>query len=183
MQSGSRRQVVDLGLLPRYGIPALATDITATMMAEYPISSPVLGVGVYRDATNPSRVLTEGGTYLLPDAANGTAVAGSARELAPESFGYLTASAPLPLRMTSGEKSYVLLEGGWLEVSAADYPAALTFTSLPSGAARGDPYCRPGQRPALHPREVRSAGLPRPVRHDAGGFALRSGLGRRAGTV
>ena len=41
--------------------------------------------------------------------------------------------------MTSGGRAYVLLDRGWLEVSAAAYPAGLPFTALPGGAAAGIP--------------------------------------------
>ncbi|MGA1827654.1 MAG: hypothetical protein WAZ28_05330, partial [Microbacterium sp.] len=139
VQGGSRRQVVDLGILPRYGIGAVSTEVSPSLIAEYPVSTPVVDVGVYRDATNAPRVLTDGGTYVLPEAANGTALARGARELTAESFARLPASSTLPVRMSTGGRSYVLLDGGWLEVTASDYPAALAFTSLPNGAAAGIP--------------------------------------------
>ncbi|MFE1645664.1 hypothetical protein ACFM35_08825 [Microbacterium sp. P01] len=138
VQSGSRRQVVDLGLLSRYGILALSTSISAAMVADYPTSSPVIGAGVYRNGTN-YRLQTDGGTYVLPDAASGTALAQNAWELTAESFAYLRAKAPMPVRMTAGGTSYVMLEGGWLEVSAAEYPAGLTYATLPAGATTGLP--------------------------------------------
>jgi len=137
IQSASRRQILDLGLLPRYGIPALSTEVSAGMAAEYPTASPVVGPGVYRDAKNPYRVLTDAGVYLVPDAASGTAVARSARELSGDSFAHLRTSTTMPVRMVSAGKSYVLLEDGWLEVSDAKYPAALSFSKLPNGAAAG----------------------------------------------
>ncbi|MET0295846.1 MAG: hypothetical protein ABW024_00480, partial [Microbacterium sp.] len=137
IQSTSRREMVDLAILPRYGIPALSSGISATMLAEYTISSPVIGAGVYRDATNPYRLQTDGGTYVVPDAASGTTIARSARPLTAESFAYLRASSSMPVRMTSGGKSYVMVDGGWLEVAASQYPSGLSFTSLPNGSAAG----------------------------------------------
>lgn len=137
IQSGSKREVVDLGILPRFGIPALAADISPTMLAEYPTAAPVISAGVYRDATNPYRFQTDAGAYVVPDAASGTTIARSARELAADSFAFLRASSYMPVRMTSGGKSFVMLEDGWLELSASEYPASLGFTTLPDGAATG----------------------------------------------
>ncbi|WP_396642833.1 hypothetical protein [Microbacterium sp.] len=139
VQSGARRQVIDLGMLPRYGIPAVSSEISGAMLAEYPVAAPVLSVGIYRDATNPYRVLTDAGAYTVPDAASGTTLARSAREITAESFAFLTASIYMPTRISSGGRSYVLLEDSWLEVSAAEYPSVLTFSSLPNGAAAGIP--------------------------------------------
>jgi hypothetical protein len=139
IQSSSRREIVDLSLLPRYGIPALSAPISPAMLAEYTVSDPVLGVGVYRDDTNPYRMRTDAGTYIVPDAASGTTIARSARRLTAESFAYLKASAPMPVRMTSAGRSYVMVDDGWLEVSASEYPAALAFSSLPDGAVSGLP--------------------------------------------
>lgn len=139
VQSNARRQLIDLGILPRYGIPALSSSISPAMMAEYTTAAPVVGPGVYRDATNPYRLQTDAGTYVVPDAASGTAIARSARALTAESFAFLRASSSMPVRMTSGGKSYVMVDGGWLEVSASQYPPGLEFTSLPAGAAAGLP--------------------------------------------
>ena len=156
IQSSSRREIVDLSLLPRYGIPALSSGISSTMLAEYAVSDPVLGVGVYRDDTNPYRMRTDAGAYIVPDAASGTTIARSARRLTAESFAYLKASSYMPVRMTSGGRSYVMVDGGWLEVSAKDYPSALSFTSLPNGAASGLPLA--GQVTGPHFVRERSDG-------------------------
>ncbi|MDN3495372.1 hypothetical protein QL996_05490 [Planococcus sp. APC 4015] len=137
VQSNARRQLVDLGILPRYGIPALSSSISPAMMAEYATAAPVVGPGVYRDATNPYRLHTDAGTYVVPDAASGTTIARSARELTADSFAFLRASTSMPVRMTSGGRSYVMVDGGWLEVATGQYPPSLTFTSLPAGAAAG----------------------------------------------
>ncbi len=139
IQSGARRQVLDLGILTRYGIPAVSTAVSPAMLGEYATAAPVVAVGVYRDATNPYRLLTDGGTYVVPDAASGTPIARSARELTAESFAFLRATSTMPLRMTSGGRSYAMTESGWLEVTASHYPSGLTFTALPSGAAAGIP--------------------------------------------
>ena len=139
IQSGARRQVLDLGILTRYGIPAVSTAVSPAMLGEYATAAPVVGVGVYRDAKNPYRLLTDGGTYVVPDAASGTPIARSARELTSESFAFLRATSTMPLRMTSGGRSYVMTESGWLEVTASQYPSGLTFTALPNGAAAGIP--------------------------------------------
>ncbi|WP_298944727.1 hypothetical protein [uncultured Microbacterium sp.] len=139
IQSGSRREVVDVNLLPRFGIPATVSRVSAAMIADYAATAPVTAVGVYRDATNPYRMQTDAGVYGVPDAASGTAIARSARELTAESFAMLTSSSTMPIRMTSGGRSYVMVDGGWLEVNAADYPATLPFTTLPAGAAAGLP--------------------------------------------
>ena len=53
IQSGARRQVLDLGILTRYGIPAVSTAVSPAMLGEYATAAPVVGVGVYRDAKNP----------------------------------------------------------------------------------------------------------------------------------
>ncbi|MDF2492338.1 MAG: hypothetical protein K0Q58_916, partial [Microbacterium sp.] len=139
IQSRSRREIVDLSLLPRYGIPALSAPISSAMLAEYTMSDPVLGPGVYRDDSNSYRMRTDAGTYIVPDAASGTTIARSARRLTAESFAYLKASSQMPVRMTSAGRSYVMVDDGWLEVSAAEYPTALAFSSLPDGAATGLP--------------------------------------------
>ncbi|MDW4573377.1 hypothetical protein R8Z57_11405 [Microbacterium sp. M3] len=139
IQSGTRREILDLSMLPRYGIPALATNVSRGVIAEYPVAAPVLGVGIYRDAANPPRIVTDGGVYTLPEAASGTAVAGASRTVTSESFAFLNPVQSMPQRMTSAGRSYVLLDDGWLEVSVADYPARLPFTSLPPGAAAGLP--------------------------------------------
>lgn len=139
VQSGSRREVVDLSLLPRYGIPATTSRVSAGMLADYKVAAPVTAVGVYRDATLPYRLQTDGGVYGVPDAASGTAIARSARELTAESFALLPAASTMPTRITSGERSYIMVDDGWLEVNAADYPSTLPFTTLPAGAAAGLP--------------------------------------------
>lgn len=139
VQGGARREVVDLGVLPRYGIPAVATRVSAAFFAGYPVTAPVTTAGVYRDATHPYRLQTEAGVYGVPDAASGTSVARMARELTAESFALLPASTTMPTRLTSGGRSYVMGEDGWLEVSSSDYPSTLAFTTLPAGAASGIP--------------------------------------------
>lgn len=137
VQSGARREVIDLGLLPRFGIPATSSRVSSAMIADYKVSTPVTAVGVYRDATNPYRLQTDAGVFGVPDAASGTAIARSARELTAESFALLTASSTMPTRITSAGRSFVMVDGGWLEVNAADYPSTLPFTTLPAGAAAG----------------------------------------------
>lgn len=139
IQSGARREVVDLDLLPRFGIPATTSRVSPAMIADYEISAPVASVGVYRDATHPYRLQTDAGVYGVPDAASGTAIARSARELTPESFALMPASSTMPIRIASGGRSFVMVDGGWLEVNAADYPTTLPFTSLPAGASAGLP--------------------------------------------
>jgi hypothetical protein len=139
IQGGSRREIVDLGLLLRFGIPALSSWISSAMLSEYPTSVPVVGSGLYRDPANSYRLQTDAGTYSLPDAASGTAIARSARELTAESLAFLKAQSTMPVRITSGGASYVMLEGSWLEVTASQYPASLAFTALPAGAAAGIP--------------------------------------------
>lgn len=139
IQSGSKRQVLDLGILPRFGIPALSSGISSAMMSEYPTSTPVVAAGVYRDASNPYRLQTDAGTYVVPDAASGTAIAYSARELTAESFAFLRASSYMPVRVSSGGRAYIMLEGGWLEVSDSEYPSSLGFTAMPNGVTTGIP--------------------------------------------
>lgn len=139
IQSGGKRQVLDLGILPRFGIPALSSPLSSTMVAGYPTSTPVVSAGVYRDSSHPYRLQTEGGTYVVPDAASGTPIARSARALTDESFAKLPATKYMPVRMLSGGRAYVMLEDSWLEVSAADYPATLGFTEMPSGSVAGLP--------------------------------------------
>ncbi len=137
IQSDQRRQVLDLGLLPRFGIAAASSSVSAAMVAEYRVTTPVTAAGVYRDATQPYRLQTDAGVYGVPDAASGTTIARSARELTVDSFAQLPSSTTMPVRMTAAGRSYVMLEDGWLEVSAADYPKSLAFTSLPNGANAG----------------------------------------------
>ena len=139
IQNQAKRQILDLGLLPRWGIPALATEVSSSIVAEYPTALPVITPGTYRDSSNPYSVLTDAGAFTLPDAASGTPVAGVARELTAESFAFVKGSSYMPTRMTSGGKSYVLVERGWLEVPVTHYPGNLMFTGLPPGASTGIP--------------------------------------------
>lgn len=155
IQSGARRQVVDLGVLLRFGIPALSSWVSAAMLAEYPVSAPVVGNGVYRDAAGAYRLQTDAGTYQLPDAAGGTPIARSARELTSESLAYLKPQSTIPVRMTSGGRSYIMLEDSWLEVSASQYPSSLGFSTLSAGAATGLPLA--GQVSGPHFIRERSA--------------------------
>lgn len=137
IQGSTRREVADLGVLPRFGILAVTSPASPAMLAEYSVSSPVVAAGVYKDANNSYRVVTDAGSFLLPDAAKGTGWARNARDLASESISLLKADSALPLRVSAGGKSYVMADGGWLEIARADYPSALTFTDLPVGATSG----------------------------------------------
>ncbi|TQJ32737.1 hypothetical protein [Microbacterium sp. SLBN-146] len=137
IQGGSKRQVVDLGILPRFGIPALSSSISPTMLSGYATAAPVVGVGVYRGSSADFRLRTDAGTYLLPAAAGDTALARGASRLTDESLAFLRASENMPVRMTSSGRSFVMSEDGWIEVAVSDYPASLGFASLPAGAASG----------------------------------------------
>lgn len=148
MQGGVRRQILDLGLLPRYGIPAAASAVSAGVLSDYSVAMPVVGVGTYRDTKNTFRLMTDAGVFGLPPAATGTSLTQHARLLTDESIAFLAASTTIPVRLTSGGKSYVLLDGGWLEVAVGHYPAGLPFTTLPNGAAGGLPIV--GYAPGPH---------------------------------
>lgn len=136
IQGGAKRQVVDLGLLARFGISSSTTEISGSAAGEYAVAAPVLSAGVYRSGSSYS-VQTDAGVFSLPATATGSGVAASARDLAPESFGFLSATKTLPLRITAAGRSYVLGDAGWLEVRAADYPSVLSFTAMSSGATAG----------------------------------------------
>ncbi len=113
---------------------------------------------------------TDAGTYQLPDAAGGTPIARSARELTSESLAYLKAQSTVPVRMTSGGRSYLMLEDSWLEVAASQYPSTLGFSTLPAGAATGLPLAGQVTGPAFHSRAIGVAGLPDLGRYGAGGL-------------
>ena len=176
IQGGTRRQILDLGLLPRYGIPALATDISGTMMAGYPVSSPVVGVGVYRDATNAYRVLTDAGVFVLPDAATATAIGRSARQLAPEIDHLSAGDRPTATAHDLGGKGVRTPRGRMARGVFDRVPGGIALHRASEWRSRGHRLGRADGQPALHPRTIGCTGLPRLRGDDSGGLEHRAGM-------
>ncbi|OJV95494.1 MAG: hypothetical protein BGO47_03180 [Microbacterium sp. 67-17] len=142
IQGGARRQVLDLTLLPPYGIPAVASSVSAEAISSLPVGEPVVAPGAYRAGGDAVKVTTRAGGYELPTDARGLAFARAARVLTEESLTRLPSTGTLPTRMISDGRAFVLVDSGWLEVEAAMYGGNGAFTTLGSRAYEGLPLAQ-----------------------------------------
>jgi len=140
VQQKVRREVLDLGLLPRYGIPTNVTNVSPTFAGEYATGDPVLGQGVYGSASGRVVAVTGAGTYDLPSAALIGAVNDSRRTIQDESMKRITSSSTLPVRAKVAGRTVLMSDGGWLTADA--YGDGAGFTVLPDGALAGMPSAR-----------------------------------------
>ncbi|MDQ1204250.1 hypothetical protein [Microbacterium sp. SORGH_AS_0862] len=137
IQGSTRRQMTDLGILPRYGIPAVATAVSDTMGAEYAVGDPVLDPGIYTDPSGKMVAVTRGGNYSVPASSRVAGFTAAAKPLAAESLSRIGVGADLPARTTVDGAQYLLVAEGWLQVDA--YGSLVTFSPLASGSADGIP--------------------------------------------
>ncbi|GAA3030689.1 hypothetical protein [Microbacterium dextranolyticum] len=138
IQGGARRQVVDLGLLARYGISPSYSSVSDAALSEYRAGAPVIDAGLYRSGAS-IKVQTDAGVYSLSGTVSESRFTSAARELAPDSFVFLKESAALPLRVSTAGRAYVLSDDGWIKVSLVEYPSSLPFTPVGQGALTGIP--------------------------------------------
>lgn len=128
MEGGQRREVPDVSVLAPFGYTGPPSDVTLAGIGSAQIGAPVLAYGVYGDGTGSFRVETGGGTMDV-SAAAAPIVAPFARTIRPESMSKVRTVGSLPIRLAAGSRYFILVEGGWLEVSAADYGGSSAFTS------------------------------------------------------
>lgn len=141
MQGGQRRETPDPAVLAPYGFTGPPTSVSVAALGGTPIGAPVLGAGVYTDSSGALRIVTNGGSFYA-SAATVPVLAPLARSLTSASLATISTSGALPIRMSSGSHAFVLVDGGWLEVSAAAYGGGGAFTTLADGAWAGIPLVR-----------------------------------------
>lgn len=137
VQQKMRREILDLGLLPRYGIPAVATEVSQALVNEYAMSDPVLGPGVYGAGSDRLITVTDAGAFDIPSIARVSAIVSARRTIQPESLAKVTTTASLPVRAKVGGRTFLLADGGWLAVDA--YGDGGGFTALNEGSLAGMP--------------------------------------------
>lgn len=142
LQNGQRRETPDPGVLLRYGVPSATTQLGNPTLAPVPIGPPVLGVGVVTDGGSNYLAVGAGGNYLLSAPAVAGQLASNAKRLQVGSFALLPQAGTLQLRVSGDGRSFVAVDGGWLEVSAAAYGGGGLFSPVPSRAWSGVPIIR-----------------------------------------
>ena len=139
MQGGQRRQTPDPSVLAPYGISAATTSLSNFSIGGAQIGSPVVGIGVYTDGAGNVVASTGAGMYTVSAAAATGGLAGRAVPLQSYSFQRLYPSGTLPLRLASSGRSFVAVDGGWLEVDGTTFGGAGSFTAAPDNAWTGVP--------------------------------------------
>ncbi|WP_144719422.1 hypothetical protein [Agrococcus jejuensis] len=141
VQGRERREILDLSLLPQYGIPAQASSLTASAVSWMRIGPPVLGPGVYATSAGQwVRLVTNAGTWAIPAAADGMPFTLAARDVTQASLALVsTGNGTMPLRVRAGSTTAMLSDDGWLRVDAAQVGGTSMFTAIDPAALSGLP--------------------------------------------
>lgn len=137
IQSGKRREVLDLSLLAPYGMSTSATSVSQALAAEYEIAAPVLAPGIYTAGADAIVAYTRAGTFDVPAVSRVAAITRNVRTLTSQSFAFLQSQGPLPNRVSVATNDYVLSSEGWLRVDA--YGTQTPFESVAAGILEGVP--------------------------------------------
>lgn len=134
VQGGQRREILDLGLLPAYGIPALSSTLTGTSVSWMAIGVPILGPGLYATSAGDwTRLITSAGTWAMPASTDGMSYTLAARDVTGTSLSRLTVSnGTMPVRVRDGSNTVMLTNDGWLRVDPAQVGGTALF---PQGGA------------------------------------------------
>ncbi|WP_447912455.1 hypothetical protein [Microbacterium phyllosphaerae] len=131
IQGGARREIVDTSLLAQYGMSTAVSPVADSLVSEYPLGDPVLGAGIYGDATGKSIAILQGGaTYSVSAQGQVDALRAMSKPISVASMGKLPAVGDLPLAAKVDGISYVLSNDGWMASEA--YGSSVTFASLPT---------------------------------------------------
>ncbi|QCR18673.1 hypothetical protein [Agrococcus sp. SGAir0287] len=141
VQGQQRREIVDLSLLPQYGIPALASNLTASSVSGMRLGPPVLGPGVYATAAGQwVRLITGTGAWAVSSASDGLPFTLAARDVTAASLALVaTGNGTLPLRVRNGSTTAILAADGWLRVDAAQMGGTSMFTAVDAATLEGLP--------------------------------------------
>ncbi|WP_394771443.1 hypothetical protein [Lacisediminihabitans sp.] len=141
MQNGVRHEVPDPSVLAPYGIGPQVSGLTNFSIGPLQLGPPMVGPGLFTNgAGNFSTVGGNGLTYTLPPGSAAGSLGSSAYRIQPESYVRLPSiTGVLPTRVASNGRTFILSDGGWLEVAASTYGGTSRFTAMPSLAWTGLP--------------------------------------------
>jgi len=140
IQGGERREVPNPAILAFFGIASSATGVSGGVLSALPVGTPVAGNGLYTDGVGAFRSITPSGAYSLPAGLPTGALVSRATRLDPASFTRLPAvGGALPSRFSSDGRSFMITDGGLLEVPASLYGGQDRFTPMPAGTSSAIP--------------------------------------------
>lgn len=147
IQSGTRREVVDTGVLAQFGIGGGTSSISTAFLKTLAAGVPVLAPGTYTDAAGGYLLVNQAGTFRVPAGAQVAIVTQSARKLTAETIALMPPRADLGTRILSDGRSLLLTDQGWLQVAPELYGGAKAFAAADAGSWTGIPLAASETRP------------------------------------
>ncbi|MGO4535978.1 hypothetical protein [Leifsonia sp. 2MCAF36] len=147
LQGAQRRETPDPSVLAPYGFSTATTSLSNFSIGSVQIGSPVVGLGAFSDGQVNVTASTGGGMYSLTAAAAAGTLAARAVPLEIYSYQRLYPTGTLPIRLASSGRSFIAVDGGWLEVSAANFGGSSYFTQAPDNSWTGVPLVASAMTP------------------------------------